>query len=134
MATCTLSDLENTLQSLSFKTPIPQFPSSAPLDRPVDLIRIYLADLLHAIIECEQTAAYSSIGLSTDPNHGDLTVTMPRLVPGAKGARAAEVANDILTRVGRIAFRSAQPQIYDQISVANMCLVYSQPALWPAVP
>lgn len=98
MATCTLSDLENTLQSLSFKTPIPQFPSSAPLDRPVDLIRIYLADLLHAIIECEQTAAYSSIGLSTDPNHGDLTVTMPRLVPGAKGARAAEVANDILTR------------------------------------
>jgi arginyl-tRNA synthetase len=96
MRTLTISELEDLLKGLDLQTPVPQFASSDVLSKPLDLCRSYLADLLCSLVDCNPASAYSSVQLSSDPLHGDLTVVLPRLCPGSK---AGQVAEDILNKV-----------------------------------
>lgn len=96
MATLTVSELEASLEKLNLNVPIPHFASADVLNKPLDLVRSYLADILSSLAEADRTAAYNSISLSNDPLHGDLTVVLPRLCPGAK---AGELAKDLIKKV-----------------------------------
>jgi arginyl-tRNA synthetase len=96
MATLTTSKLETALQKLDLDVPIPRFTAADVLNKPLDLIRSYLADILVSLVEADRIAAYNSIALSNDPLHGDLTVVLPRLCPGTK---AGGLANDLIKKV-----------------------------------
>lgn len=96
MVTPTLSDLEGSLEGLSLTTPVPQFASADVLNKPFDLLRSYLANILCSLVDCDRAAAYNSVQLSNDPLHGDLTVVLPRLLPGAK---PIDFASDLIKKV-----------------------------------
>jgi arginyl-tRNA synthetase len=96
MATLNVSGLEQLLENLLLSTPVPQFDLSDVPHKPLDICRSYLADILSSLVNCEPTAAYSSVQLSNDPLHGDFTIVLPRLCPGAK---AGELAHDIIKKV-----------------------------------
>jgi arginyl-tRNA synthetase len=95
MATLTASGLQDAIQNLDLEIPIPQFTGTDVLNKPLDIIRSYLASILISLIEADSIAAYNSIALSSDPLHGDLTVVLPRLCPGTK---AGGLANDLIKK------------------------------------
>ncbi|KAF2791990.1 Nucleotidylyl transferase [Melanomma pulvis-pyrius CBS 109.77] len=95
MATLTVSELETSLEKLDLNVPIPHFASADVLNKPLDLVRSYLADILSSLVEVDRTAAYNSISVSNDPLHGDFTVVLPKLCPGAK---AGDLAKDLIKK------------------------------------
>ncbi|KAF2707122.1 arginyl-tRNA synthetase [Pleomassaria siparia CBS 279.74] len=95
MTTLTIPELETALEKLELSIPIPQFAASDVLNRPLDLVRAYLADILSSLVDADRTAAYNSTSLSNDPLHGDITVVLPKLYPGAK---FGELANDLIKK------------------------------------
>jgi arginyl-tRNA synthetase len=95
MATLAISGLQDTLQHLDLEIPIPQFTGADVLNKPIDLIRSYLASILITLAEADPIAAYNSIALSSDPLHGDLTVVLPKLCPGTK---AGGFASDLIKK------------------------------------
>ena len=50
-----------------------------PLSRPLDIYRVYLADVLAKLAGCDVTLAYDAIQLPNTLPHGDLTLPVPRL-------------------------------------------------------
>ncbi|KAF1998071.1 arginyl-tRNA synthetase [Amniculicola lignicola CBS 123094] len=90
MATLSLSDLEDLLGKLELSSPIPPHATADVLNKPIDVCRSYLANALCKSIECDPTAAYNSIQLSSNPLHGDFTVVLPRLCPGVKPSEVAD--------------------------------------------
>jgi len=96
METDTIFGLEVALQKLNLEVPIPYFTAADVLNKPLDLLRSYLTDILVSLVEADRVAAYNSIALSSDPLHGDLTVVLPRLCPGIK---AGGFANDLIKKV-----------------------------------
>jgi arginyl-tRNA synthetase len=102
MTTLTTSELETTLHTLGLDVPIPQFTAADVLNKPLDLVRSYLANILSNLVEADPVAAYNSISLSNNAEHGDLTVVLPRLCPGAK---AGELAKDLIKKVSSIYIR-----------------------------
>lgn len=116
MATLATSELEIALQKLDLDVPIPQFTAADVLNKPLDLIRSYLANILVSLVEADRIAAYNSIALSSDPLHGDLTVVLPRLCPGTK---AGSLANDLIKKV-RITWSCALYALSNDYIVPNM--------------
>lgn len=98
MSTLTVSELEASLGKLGLDVPIPHFAAADVLNKPIDLVRSYFADILSNLIEADRTAAYNSISLSNDPSQGHLTVVLPRLCPGAK---AVELADELTKKFPR---------------------------------
>lgn len=90
MATDTVCGLEIALQKLGLEVPIPHFAAADVLNKPLDLLRSYLANILIDLIEADPIAAYNSITLSNNPLHGDLTVVLPKLCPGTKTGGLAD--------------------------------------------
>ncbi|KND95285.1 Arginine--tRNA ligase, cytoplasmic [Tolypocladium ophioglossoides CBS 100239] len=62
--------------------PIPTvqgLPDACVLSRPVDIYRVYLADILTKLAGCEPALAYDAIQTSSTLANGDLTIPVPRL-------------------------------------------------------
>lgn len=86
MSTLTLAGLTDLLASFSLTTPIPTFTQADPLTRPLDLARIYYAQILQQLVEgCEADHAWNSIAWPADIYNGDLAAVLPRLL-GHKAA------------------------------------------------
>ena len=81
--TLDVQGLEALLQELGAAIPIPSYPSADVLNKPLDIARVYLADILHGLLDCDTTLAYSSIQLPGSPDDGDLSIIIPKLGQGA---------------------------------------------------
>lgn len=82
MTTQTVSGLEAFLSGLGLKIPIPPFPAADVLNKPLDIGRSYLADILTSIVECDLATACNSIQLPNNVYSGDFTVILPKLSHG----------------------------------------------------
>lgn len=96
MATLTLAGLEELLGGLGLATPLPHFPAADVLTKPLDIGRIYLADILCSLVECDAKNAYSSIQWPGDIWNGDLAVVLPKL---SHGANSNSLALDLMKKV-----------------------------------
>ena len=96
MATLDLSGLATKLEGLGLG-PIPQFSEAHVLNKPLDIGRSYLADILHSLIDCDPIAAYNSIQWPNDIFTADLTVPLPKL---SRGADPTALALNLTERVG----------------------------------
>lgn len=98
MATLTLSDLEQRLEALGLKTPVPRFEETADvLQNPLDIARAYLADIVRGLADCSEDTAYKSIQWPNNIYNGDLAVILPRL---AQKGDHKKLGFDIVQRVG----------------------------------
>jgi hypothetical protein len=95
MATLDLSGLASKLEGLGLG-PIPQFSDARVLDKPLDIGRSYLADILRSLIDCDPITAYNSIQWPNDIFTADLTVPLPKL---SHGADPTAFAIDLMQRV-----------------------------------
>jgi hypothetical protein len=97
MTTLTITGLEALLGGLGLKIPIPHFPAADMLNKPRDIGRSYLADILRSIIGCDPITAYNSIQWLNDLFiAADLTVPLPKL---SHGADSTALAVDLMQRV-----------------------------------
>jgi hypothetical protein len=96
--TLTITKLELLLRRLGLKVPIPYFEAADVLNKPLDIGRCYLADILNSLIDgnSKKGGAYSSILTPGDVFNGDLAVVLPKLKPGSK---PNEVADSLITKV-----------------------------------
>jgi hypothetical protein len=96
--TLTITELELLLRRLGLKVPIPYFEAADVLNKPLDIGRCYLADILNSLIDgnSKKGGAYSSILTPGDVFNGDLAVVLPKLKPGSK---PNEVADSLITKV-----------------------------------
>ena len=95
MSTLDLPSLATRLEGLGLG-PIPQFSKAHLLNKPLDIGRSYLADILSHLVGCDPITAYNSIQSPNDIFTADLTVPLPKLCPGADW-RA--VTRDLIKRV-----------------------------------
>jgi arginyl-tRNA synthetase len=95
MATLDLSGLATRLEGLGLG-PIPQFSEAHVLNKPLDIGRSYLADILRSLIDCDPITAYNSIQWPNDIFTADLTVPLPRL---SHDADPTALAIDLMQRV-----------------------------------
>jgi arginyl-tRNA synthetase len=97
MATLTITGLEELLGGLGLKVPVPNFPTADIVNKPLDIGRTYLADILRDLVESNAAGAYNSISWPGDIYNGsDLAVILPKLSPGSN---AADLALDVTQRV-----------------------------------
>lgn len=95
MSTLDLNGLEKKLEGLGLG-PIPQFSEAHVLNKPLDVGRAYLADILHGLVGCVPIAAYNSIQWPNDVFTADLTVPLPKL---SRNADPTSLAIDLTQRV-----------------------------------
>lgn len=83
MTTLTSTSLDEVLTALALTAPLPSstFPLASPLSRPLDIARIYLAEILQSLVgtECTTDQAWSSIVWPGDIYSGDLAAVLPKL-------------------------------------------------------
>lgn len=94
MSTLTLDGLSALLAGMG-ASPIPPVHESLPihmLSRPIDIYRVYLAEILAKLADCEVTLAYDSIQSPNTLPHGDLTLPVPRL--RLKGKKPGDMCVD----------------------------------------
>jgi arginyl-tRNA synthetase len=96
MATLTLTGLEELLGRLGLKIPIPHFDAADVLNKPLDISRSYLADILCSHAECSPEIAYNSIQWPNNIFNGDLAVILPKL---SNGADPGMLAFDLMKKV-----------------------------------
>jgi arginyl-tRNA synthetase len=85
MATLSLSGLEALLEQLGLGVPIPRFANTEVLNKPLDIARSYLAEIVrNSLTECDAQLAYSSIIWPNNLELGDLAVVLPKVAHGAK--------------------------------------------------
>ena len=101
MTTLTISELENILAGLDLSVPIPNVSNADVLNKPLDLARSYLADILSSLAGCDLDTAYESIKWPNDIYKGDVQVILPKLRPKSN---AAELAFDLKNRVSKFLF------------------------------
>src|SRR5277367_387029 len=82
MSTLDLPGLATRLKGLGLG-PIPQFSEAHLLNKPLDIGRSYLADILGHLFGCDPITAYNSIQSPNDISNGDLAVPLPKLCRGA---------------------------------------------------
>ncbi|KAH8598889.1 arginyl-tRNA synthetase [Bisporella sp. PMI_857] len=82
MTTLDQSGLVARLEGLGLGA-IPQFAEAHVLNKPLDIGRSYLADILQGLIECDPILAYLSIQWPNDIFTADLTVPLPKLSRGS---------------------------------------------------
>jgi arginyl-tRNA synthetase len=83
MTTLAIVGLGEFLSNLGLKTPIPSFGPADVLNRPLDIGRSYLADIVHELADGEPEQAYKSIHWPNNIFNGDLAVIIPKLCPGS---------------------------------------------------
>lgn len=79
MATLTLSGLEGRLEDLGLTVPIPTFPRADVLNKPLDIARSYLAQILTSAADCDAETAYNATVWPNNIENGDLAVVIPKL-------------------------------------------------------
>ena len=95
MSTLDLPSLATRLEGLGLG-PIPQFSKAHLLNKPLDIGRSYLADILSHLVGCDPITAYNSIQSPNDIFTADLTVPLPRL---SHDADPTALAIDLTQRV-----------------------------------
>ncbi|KAL1852750.1 hypothetical protein Daus18300_012081 [Diaporthe australafricana] len=97
MATLALNGLEAALDHLQLD-PLPTFDSASPLDKPLDIARLYLARIIETVAEVESDVAYNAIQWPNNVYNGDLVVILPKL---SRGADPQQYAQQIIPRFPR---------------------------------
>lgn len=95
MATLDIGGLATRLEELGLG-PIPQFSEAHVLNKPLDIGRSYLADILGTLTDSDPTLAYNSIHWPNDIFAGDLSVPLPKL---SHGADPSALAINLMERV-----------------------------------
>jgi arginyl-tRNA synthetase len=96
MTTLDISGLGKHLASLGLVEPLSGPDTADILNKPLDLWRIQLANILSGLAGCDPEAAHKAIQWPNNVYNGDLTVILPKLCQGKK---AADVAVDLLKQV-----------------------------------
>lgn len=97
MATLSIAGLEALLESLGLPSPIPYFPQSHPLNRPVDIYRAYLANTVSTSLQIDRIFTYEAVQSANIKDNSDLTLVIPRLK--LKGGKPKELANECMVKV-----------------------------------
>ncbi|KAM0343198.1 hypothetical protein ACHAPU_008791 [Fusarium lateritium] len=95
--TCSVSGIENLLGKAGLDTPIPDFPDADIVHNPQDIFRVYLADLLQKLVNCDRKIAYDAIQTSNVTGGGDLVIVAPRL--RFQGMRPEDLVSDLAQRL-----------------------------------
>lgn len=95
--TCSVSGIETLLGKVGLDTPVPDFPDADIVHNPQDIFRVYLADTLQKLVNCDRLVAYDAIQTSNITGMGDLIIVAPRL--RLKGVKPEELAKDLLQKV-----------------------------------
>jgi len=95
MTTLDLTGLVAKLENLGLG-PIPEFADAHVLNKPLDIVRSYLAEILSSLTECDALTAFKSIHWPNDIFISDLTVPLPQL---KHGADPDALAVDLMKRV-----------------------------------
>ncbi len=97
MATLEVDGLVTRLGELGLG-PIPPFSEAHVLNKPLDIGRSYLAEILCSLTDCDPAVAYGSIQWPNDVFTADLTVPLPKL---SRGAETKAFAVDLMKRVSK---------------------------------
>ncbi|EXM30547.1 Arginine-tRNA ligase [Fusarium oxysporum f. sp. vasinfectum] len=97
--TCSVSGIETLLGKVGLDTPVPDFPDADIVHNPQDIFRVYLADTLQKLVNCDRLVAYDAIQTSNITGMGDLIIVAPRL--RLKGVKPEELAKDLLQKLPR---------------------------------
>jgi arginyl-tRNA synthetase len=100
--TCSVTGIENLLGKAGLDTPIPEYPGADIVHNPQDIFRVYLADTLQKLVNCDRLVAYDAIQTSNITGMGDLVIVAPKL--RLKDVKAEELAKDLLQRVRAFGF------------------------------
>ncbi|KAF4343206.1 arginyl-tRNA synthetase [Fusarium beomiforme] len=97
--TCSVSGIENLLGKAGLDTPIPEYPGADIVHNPQDIFRVYLADTLQKLLNCDRQVAYDAIQTSNITGMGDLVIVAPKL--RLKDIKAEDLAKDLLQKLPR---------------------------------
>lgn len=97
MATLSIVGLEALLESLGLPSPIPYFPQSNPLNRPVDIYRAYLANTASTSLQTDRILTYEAVQSANIKDNSDLALVVPKLK--LKGGKPKELANECMVKV-----------------------------------
>ncbi|KAF4963838.1 hypothetical protein FSARC_8198 [Fusarium sarcochroum] len=97
--TCSVGGIETLLGRAGLDTPVPDFPGADIVHNPQDIFRVYLADLLQKLLDCDRLVAYDAIQTSNITGMGDLVVVAPRL--RLKGVKAEDLVTDLAQKLPR---------------------------------
>ncbi|RYP67964.1 hypothetical protein DL769_005611 [Monosporascus sp. CRB-8-3] len=97
MATLSIAGLEALLEELGLGTPIPDFPQSSPLRRPIDIYRAYLADTASVALQCDRHLTYEAVQSANIRDNSDLALVLPKLK--LKSDKPKELAKECLVKV-----------------------------------
>lgn len=95
MTTIDISSLTAKMSGLGLG-PIPAFAEAHVLNKPLDIVSSYLAEILISLTGCDAPTAFKSIHWPNDIFISDLTVPLPQL---KHGADPDALAVDIMKRV-----------------------------------
>jgi arginyl-tRNA synthetase len=97
-STLDIKGLEALLHTLGADIPVPKFSEiqSFPLQKPIDIYRLYLLQATKQITEIDPAKIYDSFQ-RTALSRGNLVLVAPRL--GLRGKRPEELAADIVAKV-----------------------------------
>jgi arginyl-tRNA synthetase len=79
MGTLSVADLDALLGGLGLNVPIPQFPAADIQNKPLDIARSYLADIVCGLVSCDRDVAFNSIQPTNSITGGDLAIRLPKL-------------------------------------------------------
>ncbi|KAJ4137427.1 hypothetical protein NW768_003014 [Fusarium equiseti] len=99
VTTCSVSGIENLLDKAGLHTPIPEYPGADIVHNPQDIFRVYLADTIQKLTDCDRQIAYDAIQTSNVTGMGDLVVVAPRL--RIQNTNHEELAKDLLQKLPR---------------------------------
>ncbi|KAF4457961.1 hypothetical protein F53441_216 [Fusarium austroafricanum] len=97
--TCSISGLENLLGKAGLHTPISEYPGADIVHNPQDIFRVYLADILQKLLNCDRLVAYDAIQTSNITGMGDLIIVAPRL--RQQGVNHEDLVKDLLQKLPR---------------------------------
>ncbi|KAM0441055.1 hypothetical protein ACHAPT_000360 [Fusarium lateritium] len=95
--TCSVTEIENLLGKAGLDTPMPEFPGTNIVTNPQDIFRVYLADTLQKLVDCDRSVAYEAIQQSNVTGQGDLVIVSPRL--RLKGIKPKDLVLDLAHKV-----------------------------------
>ncbi|CAG1995314.1 unnamed protein product [Fusarium graminearum] len=100
VTTCSVSGIETLLGKAGLDTPIPEYPGADIVHNPQDIFRVYLAETIQKLTNCDRLVAYDAIQTSNVTGMGDLVVVAPRL--RLKDVNNEDLAKDLLQKLPRL--------------------------------
>jgi arginyl-tRNA synthetase len=100
MSTLDEAGLARLLDSLAISATTSVVIEAKPLNNPLDVCRVALAELLSSLVGCDVQTAYRSVQWPNNIFNGDLSVTVPKLCPGHKPAELSSQLVDKVRPVG----------------------------------